>query len=219
MQNHNLKEAATDLRFLLSRGYQRRSAIELVGNRWNLNQEARHILYRAVFSLEEVKRRKWNEVEIEETRGKTVAIDAYNILITLESILKGLLLIKGDDGYLRDISRVFNKYKQSSYTLQSIQLILKKLQPYQPAKILFFLDQGISHSGELAALIRGELKQYNMNGDAETVSQSDKSVETIGEVVISNDRVVLENALAHLNLISLLLKNLPIPEINLLDIL
>lgn len=214
----NIKEAAKDLRYLINRGYNRKSAIDLVGNRWNLNRNQRNILYRAIFSHEEIRNRYLNEAEIKEIEGKIVAIDTYNILITIESFLKGLLLIKADDRYLRDISKVFNKYRQSSHTIQAIQMILKKLKPYKPKQVLFFLDKAISRSGELAALIKKKLNIFDINGDAITVPNSDKSVIMNGEIAISSDRVILENAIAHLNLVSLLLEEFNIPEKDLLKL-
>ncbi|NVM27651.1 MAG: DUF434 domain-containing protein [Candidatus Helarchaeota archaeon] len=214
----NLREAAIDLRYLLSRGYNRKSIIDLVGDKWNLNRDERHILYRAIFSLEEIKVRQWNEVQIEDIEGKTVAIDTYNILITIESFLKGLVIIQADDQYLRDISRVFNKYKQSPYTLQSIQMILTELQPHHPKEILFYLDKNISRSGELAALIKKELNNFKLEGDAQTVPSSDKSVIMNGEVVVSSDRVILERARNHLNLISLLIEDKKLSDENILKI-
>ncbi len=214
----NLREAAIDLRYLLNQGYNRKSALELVGNRWNLNRESRHILYRAIFSGEEIKARKYNEVEIDQIEGKIIAIDTYNILITIESILKGLSILQADDGYYRDISRVFNKYKMSSFTNQAIQVILEKLNTYKPKKVLFFLDKNISRSGDLAKLIETELQNYNIMGEAHTVPCADKSVMMNGEVAISSDRVVLERSFSHLNLISFLIKNLKIDLNNLIDI-
>lgn len=203
----NLREAAIDLRYLLNSGYNRKSALKLVGDRWNLNRKFRHILYRAIFSGEEIKARHYNEVGITEIRGKIVAIDTYNILITIESFLRGLQLIEADDGYYRDISKVFNKYKRSSYTNQAIQLVLNQLKSYQPKQVQFFLDKNISHSGDLAKIIEKQLQNFNINGEAQTVPCSDKSVIMNGEVIISSDRVVLERSIAHLNLIPLLLKN------------
>ena len=214
----NLREAAIDFRYLLSRGYNRKSIIDLVGDKWNLNRDERHILYRAIFSLEEIKVRQWNEVQIEDIEGKTVAIDTYNILITIESFLKGLVIIQADDQYLRDISRVFNKYKQSPYTLQSIQMILTELQSHHPKEILFYLDKNISRSGELAALIKKELNNFKLEGDAQTVPSSDKSVIMNGEVVVSSDRVILERARNHLNLISLLIEDKKLSDENILKI-
>jgi hypothetical protein len=215
----NLKEAATDLRHLLNRGYNRKSTIELVGNRWNLNRDERHILYRAIFSYDEIKARKWNEVNLERIKGKTLAIDTYNILITIESCLKGRLLIRADDDYIRDISEISSKFKHSSSTIQTIQMILKKLQPHHPKMLLFFLEKDFSRSGELAGLIKRELKSFNLNGDAETVPSSDKSVIINGEIVISNDRVVLDNAISHLNLVPLLLEEFNTSESDLLRLI
>ncbi|MHA1264227.1 MAG: DUF434 domain-containing protein [Candidatus Helarchaeota archaeon] len=214
----NLREAAIDLRFLLNRGYNRKSSIEFVGDKWNLNREERHILYRAIFSAEEIKARQWNEVSIDEITGKIIAIDTYNVLITIESLLKGLLLIISDDLYIRDISKIFNKYRQSIHTLRAIQLILSKLKPFQPKRLLFFLDKNISHSGDLASLINAQLKKYQIEGTAQTVLFADKSVITNGEIVISNDRVILDRALAHLNLIPLIIKEIEISKVKIIKI-
>ncbi len=219
MQNKmNLVEAATDLRYLLNRGYNRKSAIELVGNRWNLNRKERHILYRACFSTEEIKARKWNEIEIEEVTDKIIAIDTYNILITIESMLKNLIVIKADDEYIRDISKVFNKYKQTSATERVIDLILSTLKPYHPKTIQFYLDKAISKSGELAALINSRLSFYQLNGTAETVPSSDREVIMQGEVAISNDRIVLENCIAHVNLIPVLIKKGYLSALDLIEL-
>ncbi len=215
----NLKEAANDLRYLLNRRYNRKSAIELVGNRWNLNHDERHILYRTVFSYDELKARTMNEVKIEEIKGKIVSIDTYNILITIESCLKGLLILAADDGYIRDISQVYNKFKPSIHTISIIQTIIKHIKPYQPKSVLFYLDQSISKSGELAAKIRNELERFKLEGNADTVPSSDQAVIANGEIVISNDRIVLENSVSHLNLISLIIEDLSPSEINLLNIL
>lgn len=201
----NIKESAIDFRYLLNRKYNQKAALELVGNRWNLNRDERHILYRAIFSDEEINERNQTEVKPEQLQGKTVIIDTYNILITLESILKGLIVIKANDGYLRDISKVSGKYKQSEYTIQAIQMVLKKLKVLSPKEVNFFLDKNISKSGQLAALIKEELENINIKGDARTVQCTDKAVIESVKVVISNDRIILEKTRAHLNLISLIL--------------
>jgi Protein of unknown function (DUF434) len=48
----NLPEAAADFRFLLARGYPRKAALALVGNRYGLDEIARRLLHRGVFAPE-----------------------------------------------------------------------------------------------------------------------------------------------------------------------
>lgn len=216
--NINLREAAVDLRYLLNRSFNRKSSIEFVGDKWNLTREERHILYRAIFSTGEIRNRQWNEITIEEIKDKSIAIDTYNILITIESCLKGLTLIKADDQYIRDISKIFDKYRQSTYTLKAVHLILTTLKPYKPKEILFFLDKNISHSGDLATLINEQLAQFELKGIAQPVPCSDRAVVDNGEVVISNDRVVLENGMTHFNLVALLVQNIAAPHMKLIEI-
>ncbi len=46
----DLQEAAEDFRYLLNRGYPRKATLELVGNRYGLTFDERHLLHRGVFS-------------------------------------------------------------------------------------------------------------------------------------------------------------------------
>jgi hypothetical protein len=204
----NLKESAIDFRYLLNRKYNQKAALELVGNKWNLNRDERHILYRAIFSDEEINKRHQTEVKPEQIQGKTVNIDTYNILITLESILKGLIVIRANDGYIRDISKVSSKYKHSEYTIQAIQMVLKKLRGFLLKEVIFFLDKNISKSGQLAVIIKEEMKHLEMKGDAKPVQCSDKATIEHSGIVISNDRVVLEKTRLHFNLSALILLDL-----------
>jgi len=53
-----LYKAAEDLRYLLSRGYPLNSAIELVGNHYQLSKDKRMILRRGVCSESKARERK-----------------------------------------------------------------------------------------------------------------------------------------------------------------
>ncbi|RPJ04542.1 MAG: DUF434 domain-containing protein, partial [Deltaproteobacteria bacterium] len=50
-----LRKAAEDFHYLLNRGYPRKAALELVGNRYCLVYDQRHLLHRGVFSEEEAR--------------------------------------------------------------------------------------------------------------------------------------------------------------------
>ena len=49
-------------------------------------------------------------VNIEEVRNRTLGIDGYNVLVTLESALDEKLLILADDGLVRDITGKSSRY-------------------------------------------------------------------------------------------------------------
>src|SRR4030043_1200489 len=88
----DLQKAAGDFRYLLNRRYPRKAALELVGNRYGLTFDERHLLHRGVFPISDSESRRKKRISIEVVRNKDLAIDGHNILITIEAGLSGRLL-------------------------------------------------------------------------------------------------------------------------------
>ena len=137
----NMKEAVKDLRYLLSRGYGRTSAVNFVGDKYLLDKDERHILFRAIFTPQDAEKRKHKLISIKEIKNKILAIDGYNQIIVVESMLNKLPIIDCDDGVLRDITGVFSNYKVTDVTYNAIKLILDVLVEYSPRTTLFYFDQ------------------------------------------------------------------------------
>ena len=117
------QNAIEDLVFLLDRQYPKKSAIELVGNRYQLDSDERMVLYRGVFDTEGMKERLRKRVETPVT-GR-VLIDGYNVLITIESYLKGKLVFRSLDTFVRDVSGMYGNHAFSDFTRRSIELIVQ----------------------------------------------------------------------------------------------
>src|SRR5512139_18672 len=96
-------QAAIDFRYLLNRGYPRKVSLDLVGNLYQLTSDLRHLLHRGVFSKADSQSRSKKKISIRGIRGKELAIDGYNVIITVEAGLSGQPLVLGDDGFIRDI--------------------------------------------------------------------------------------------------------------------
>ena len=192
--NRRILEAAEDLRYLLNRNYNRDQALTFVGDHYRLHKEERFILYRAIYSQKEVRERKEKTISFEELQGKTLTIDAYNVIIVLETMLKGKELIESDDSFVRDISGVFGKHKITKTTYQAISLIMQTLKQNPPKKTLIFFDSPVSKSGELAAITRRKMEEHGINGTAQVVKQADNAVIRRGEVAATSDSVILQKA-------------------------
>jgi len=192
--NRRIIEAAEDLRYLLNRNYNRDQALTFVGDHYRLHKEERFILYRAIYSQKEVRERKEKTISFEELQGKTLTIDAYNVIIVLETMLKGKELIESDDSFVRDISGVFGKHKITKTTRQAISLIMQTLKQNPPKKTLIFFDSPVSKSGELAAITRKKMGEHGINGTAQVVKQADNAVIRRGEVAATSDSVILQKA-------------------------
>ena len=137
---------------------------------------------------------------IKEIKNKILAIDGYNQIIVVESMLNKLPIIDCDDGVLRDITGVFSNYKVTDVTYNAIKLILDVLVEYSPRTTLFYFDQPISKSGELARTVKKRLMEYGLKGDARAVKQPDREVLSKGEIVASSDGIIIDNTNAVVDL-------------------
>jgi hypothetical protein len=189
-----LWKAAEDLRFLLNQGYPRDASLQLVGNRYNLDHDHRHLLRRGVFTASLAGQRRNKKVSLEEIRGKGLVIDGYNCLITLESALKAKAILLADDGFIRDISGVSGGYKAGPETEQALDLIIDLLLDGGSAKVLFLLDAPISGSGELAARIRDLMKERGLWGDAQAVKVPERMMAGYKGIIASSDTAVIDQS-------------------------
>jgi hypothetical protein len=188
-----VKAAIIDLRYLLNRGYSRETALNFVSNHYRFSLAARHLLARCVFSAEESTFNSAKKFQKSRVKGKKLGVDGYNVLITVESILGGRTVAKCDDGFIRDVSAVFGKYKFSPLTTTAIDLIVDNVLRAKPAEVFFLFDKQVSRSGELAGKIRDKLNALSLRGDARTVPEVDLELRKF-EVVASSDRAVIRMA-------------------------
>jgi len=205
--NRPLQKAAEDFRYLLNRTYPRKAALELVGNRYQLNADERHLLHRGIFSDMDSEWRKVKKIPFYQIRNKDLAIDGYNVIITIESALSGRPLILGDDGFIRDISGLSGDFKRSKATDEVIQLILDALNKTTPHIILFLFDAPISKSGALAQEVRKRMKQGGLPGDAQAIKVPEKILIGFPGVVATSDTVIIDKSKMAVDLAGTILKN------------
>jgi hypothetical protein len=192
--SEELWKAAEDLRFLLDRGYPRDASLQLVGNQYNLDRDHRHLLRRGVFPRAVAEERSTKRVSVEGLRGKGLAIDGHNCIITVESALKGKAILLADDGFIRDISGVSGGYKEARETKEALELIMGLLKEAGPRETRFFLDSPISGSGDLAARIRGLMAETGIQGDASALKVPERSMAGYHGIIASSDTALIDLA-------------------------
>lgn len=188
----NLKKASHDMKYLLDRGYKKTTALNFVANHYRLSKHERNFLVRYVFSEKEIRNHKSKLISPKEITGKNLVIDTYNVLITIQEIISGKEIVKGMDGFLRDASAIFSKYKFNEDTRNAIEKILEILSYYKPGSVLFILDSQISRSGELASYIRGKLGEFCMPGDARVSRNADREIIKQNRITATSDSIILE---------------------------
>jgi hypothetical protein len=190
----DLQEAANDFRYLLNRGFPRKAVLELVGNRYKLTFNERHLLHRSIFSEADSKSRRKKKILAIKARNKDLAIDGHNVLITIEAGLSRRPLISGDDGFLRDISGLSGGFKKTKTTEKAIQLVINAIKIIKPRKVLFLFDSPISMSGKLAQKVRNHLKRANLAGDAMAVWVPEKMLIGFPGVVAPSDTAIIDRS-------------------------
>lgn len=194
LKSEDLQEAAEDFRYFLDREYPRKAALELVGNRYGLTSDERHLLHRGVFSDRDSRARLKKKIPLEKIKNRNLAIDGHNVLITIEAGLSGRPLILGDDGFIRDISGLSGNFRKTSRTEEAIQLILNTLKKVEPHQSLFLFDAPISKSGKLAQEVRSLLKREELPGDAKAVRVPEKILIGFPGIIATSDTAIIDQS-------------------------
>jgi hypothetical protein len=190
----DLQLAAEDFRYLLNRGFPRKASLELVGNRYELTLDERHLLHRGVFSDADSGPRRKKIISPKEIIHEDLVIDGHNVLITVEAALAGRPLILADDGFIRDISGLSGGFKKTEMTDKAIQLIVTFLKKWKPRHTLFLFDAPISKSGILAQKLRALLKKEGLPGDALAVKVPEKILIGFQGVIATSDTAIIDRS-------------------------
>ncbi len=189
----SLESAAKDIRYLLDRGYPKKSAVGFVCAHYRLDVEAGYLLSRTVLSQEVSVKRKAKFLQCGKIEGGSIAIDGYNIIIGMESILEKKAYLC-DDGVIRDIKGAFRSFKVSSKTEVAVGLILEFLKQMKPEIVVFLFDSQISKSGMLARMLREKLGEAGLKGDARTSKHVDYDLKRSQDIVATSDGVIIDEA-------------------------
>jgi len=196
----DLRSALADFSLLLTKDYAEKSALKLVGDKFNLTERQRLAIMRSACSDQHLSSRKQREVKISDLTDQPIVIDGYNVLITIEAAMSGGVIFKGRDGCFRDLASIHGTYRKVTETIPAVQLIGDFLKEISVIKVLWLLDSPVSNSGRLKTLI-GELAvKNNWHWDIELLLSPDYKLMKTEETITSSDSVVLDGCKRWVNL-------------------
>jgi len=187
-----LIRAVEELSWLLSRGYAMGASNELVGDRYQLTSRQRLAIARVACADEERDKREAKRVALTTLNGKSVVIDGFNLLITIETALGGGAIFRGLDGCCRDLSAVYGSYKIVEETRRAIEAIGMTLERAAVKKALWYFDRPVSNSGRIAKMVRDIAEERGWPFEAELTDRTDALLSRSGDIVISCDSAILE---------------------------
>ena len=196
----NLKSALADFSLLLTKGYAERSALKLVCDRFSLTERQRLAIMRSACSDQQLMSRKQRQVKLTDLAGKPIAIDGYNVLITVEAAMSGAVIFKSRDGCLRDLASIHGTYRKVTETIPAVQLIGKFLKEHNVDNCLWLLDSPVSNSGRLKTLIGELARKNNWNWEIKLLISPDAELVRTDMVVASSDSAVLDRCKSWVNL-------------------
>jgi len=200
-----MRTAASELSWLLGRGYRMKSALKLVGDRHNLRERQRLAVARAACSEEGRAVRLAREVGASDTEGSELIVDGFNLVITLEAALGGGVLVLCRDGCLRDLSSVHGSYRAVEETERAVTLAGEVLSTFGPASVLWLFDSPVSNSGRLAERVRALASERGWPWEVRTEFNPDRSIVNSDRIAVTSDSNVLDHAARWLNLARLVI--------------
>jgi hypothetical protein len=196
----SLREAASDLSWLLNRGYASVSALKIVGDRHRLDARQRVAVARCACSDEARDRRAAHQVAPAAVAGKELWIDGYNVLTSIESALAGGVILHAGDGTYRDMASMHGTYRSVEETVPAIQILGELTAEWNVVKCHWLLDKPVSNSGRLKSLLQKIAGERGWNWQVELAANPDKLLCECSHVVATADSQVLDSAMCWLNL-------------------
>jgi len=181
--------AVEDLYYLYKRDYPEKTAISAVGNRYRLTRAGRMILFRGISKLTFEK--PVNRVAAENIADKPLFVDGFNVLITLESYLKGLPVFQGVDGMTRDIAGIHSSYIHSSHSKQALELLGWAIKELSPAYVTILFDSPISMSGATAKYANTLFARLDIPGIAYTERSPDNVLRRAKGIIATSDTGII----------------------------
>jgi len=189
-----LRQACTDLCWLLSRGYAEKSAGMLVGDRYALIERQRIAVRRCACSDEQLQQRRSRQVAAPDLVGALLKIDGYNVLTTVEAALADGVILVGRDGSFRDMASMHGNFKKVAETPRAIGLIGRTLTRLGVGDAVWYLDAPVSNSGRLKQLLLEIAASENWTWRVEVVPDPDRVLAISPEIVATADSAILDRA-------------------------
>lgn len=200
-----MHSAQKEIRFLLDRGYRMESVMGFIGNHYQFSMRQRNALQRATSSTAQRAGRAAKRLPPEALRTGHIEIDAFNLLITLETALSGSPVLSCDDGVYRDLAGLRGTYSLIGQTHIALSLLFHVLSGLHVPKAIFYLDSPVSNSGRLKKRILEEAAVWNCPVEVHLVPNAD-NVLSGHERIITGDSVLLDSCISWFNLTRLIME-------------
>ena len=180
-----------ELSWLLDRGYPKKAALKLVGDRHALRDRQRMAVQRCAASGADRELRRARQVESRALAGETLMVDGYNVLLTVEAALSGGVLLLGGDGVVRDLTSMSGHYRRMRSTRPALEAIAHSPPP-RPAVAAVALRSTDLEQRRLKQAIDTLVAEAAWPWQVELVASPDRELIASPAIVATADSGVLD---------------------------
>lgn len=198
-----LLRASEEATYLLDRGYSTESVVDVVSRRHSLRARQSMALRRSMCSSAQRLMRCERRVSPADIGGRSLEIDGFNLIITVEVALSGGLVIRGVDGAYRDLAGLRGSYHMVQETERALGLLGMVFGELGVTRAHFYLDQPVSNSGRLRQQVLSHAEAWASEVEVSLVRDPDRDL-CGKELVVSSDARVLDGATSSVNLLEVL---------------
>ncbi len=161
--------------------------------------------------------RKQTLVPPDDLIGKEVAIDGYNVLLTLEAALSNGVLLLARDGTLRDLAAMSAHYRRVHATRPALELLASFFCESGVGVVHWYLDRPVSNSGRLKRLIEEAMEGREPPWTVKLTDRTDRRLAESQRVVGTADSAILDRCRSWVNLARIIV-NRSIPDAWVVDL-
>ena len=202
-----LREATSDLTWLLNRGYASTSALKIVGDRYALVARQRVAVARCTCSDAAANRRQQHQVQAADLRQRELWIDGYNVLTSLEAALASGVILHARDGCYRDMASMHGNYRKVQETIPALYILGEFLAQWSVTSCRWLLDQPVSNSGRLKTVLQEIAQERDWNWQTFLVPDPDRDLIRADQIVATSDSQILDQATRSFNLARLAIES------------
>ena len=187
-----LREAVSDLSWLLGRGYAMVSAVKLAGDRRALTERQRLAVRRAACPDSARADRLARKSHSAAISGQLLVIDGFNVVTTIEAALGGGVVLACRDETFRDLAGVHGTYRKVAETLPALELVGSRLRELKVTRVHWLFDRPVSNSGRISAILQEIAGARGWDWNVELVNNPDADLKAATDIVATADSAILD---------------------------
>lgn len=186
----HFRQAIRDFSYLIENEYPRKAILKLIGDRYLLNKTQRTLLNRGILKKKDAVNRYKKMAN--NFRDSILYIDTYNVLFIISNYLLGRLVFISTDGFIRDAGEAYGKLHREKVFVKSVGYLMEFLQQTAPSEVVFYIDNPVAYSGDLAEQLRTSLRDKKLKGNAFVVNNPDKElIMKTGGIIATSDSEIM----------------------------